>query len=95
MNEAVRSGIEEHALSAEAVEQVIQLTERDDVVEQRARLEREGKDVAKRIERLVAAVASATTATSVWRRCCAGPRGPSARDPRPDHLDPARRRAGV
>jgi hypothetical protein len=54
MNEAVLSMIEEHALSAEAVEQVIQLTERDNVVEQRARLERERKDVAKHLVEIVA-----------------------------------------
>jgi hypothetical protein len=34
MNEAVLQAIEEHALTIEAVEQVIQLTERDDVREQ-------------------------------------------------------------
>ncbi len=36
MNEAVLQAIEEHALTPEAIEQVIQLSERDDVVDQRA-----------------------------------------------------------
>lgn len=57
MNEAVLQAIEEHALTPEAIDQVIQLSERDDVAEQQARLEREAKDVAKRIERLVEAIA--------------------------------------
>ena len=36
MNEAVLSAVEEHALTPAAIEQVIQLTERDDAQEQHA-----------------------------------------------------------
>ena len=56
VNEAVLQAIEEHALTPEAVEQVVQLTERDDVREQQDALGRERKDVEKRIARLVAAI---------------------------------------
>lgn len=52
LNEAVLAAIEEHALTPEAVEHVIQLTERDDAREQVAALGRELKDVEKRITRL-------------------------------------------
>jgi hypothetical protein len=56
MNEAVLQAIEEHALTPEAVEQVIQLTERDDVQEQQVALARERKDVENRLVRLRAAI---------------------------------------
>jgi len=56
MNEAVLQAIEEHALTPEAIEQVIQLTERDDVRDQQAKLERERKEVAKGIERITEAI---------------------------------------
>jgi site-specific DNA recombinase len=59
MNEAVLQAIEAHALTPEAVEQVILLTERDDAREQQDSLHRERKDIAKRIERLVIAVETA------------------------------------
>ena len=49
MNEAVLAAIETHALTPEAIEQVVRLTERDEVAEQRAMLERERKDIQKRI----------------------------------------------
>ena len=56
MNEAVLCAVEEHALTPEAIEQVIQLTERDDAREHQAALEREGKDIEKRIKRVNAAI---------------------------------------
>ena len=56
MNEAVLWAIEEHALTPEAIEQVIHLSERDDIADQQKRLGREAKDIEKRISRLVAAV---------------------------------------
>jgi hypothetical protein len=65
MNEAVLEAIEEHALTPEAVEQVIALTERDDAQEQPAALERERKDIEKRIARLVVAVETAGDIKSV------------------------------
>jgi hypothetical protein len=49
MNEAVLQAIEEHALTPEAIEQVIQLSERDDVADQRSALDRERKDVGGRL----------------------------------------------
>ncbi len=65
MNEAVLQAIEEHALTPEAVEQVIQLTERDDARDQQMALTRERKDVEKRIKRLVAAVETAGDVSSL------------------------------
>jgi hypothetical protein len=59
MNEAVLCAIEEHALTPEAIEQVVRLTERDDAREQQVALGRERKDLEKRIARLVAAVETA------------------------------------
>jgi hypothetical protein len=56
MNEAVLQAVEEHALTAEAVEQVLNLTERDEEAEHLERLRREQADVERRIGRLVAAV---------------------------------------
>ncbi len=56
INEEVLNAIEEHALTPEAVEQVVQLTERDDVRDKQKALHRERKDVEKRIARLVAAI---------------------------------------
>jgi hypothetical protein len=41
MNEAVLQSIEEHALTPDAIEQVIQFSERNGVVDQQAKLERE------------------------------------------------------
>ncbi len=65
MNEAVLQAIEEHALTPEAIEHVVKLTERDDVAEQRAMLEREGKDLDKRIANLVTAVESGKDVASL------------------------------
>lgn len=56
MNEAVLQAVEEHALTPAAIEQVIRLSERDDVTELQNKLTREQKDVAKRIARLVAVI---------------------------------------
>ena len=56
MNEEVLQAIEEHALTPEAVEQVVQLTERDDVRDQQDALRRERTDVERRIARLVSAI---------------------------------------
>ena len=59
MNEAVLEAIEEHALTPAAIEQVICLSERDDVTEIQANLAREQRDIAKRVARLVVAVETA------------------------------------
>jgi hypothetical protein len=45
-----------HALTPQAIEQVVHLSERDEVAEHKATLAREAKDVDKRIARLVAAI---------------------------------------
>jgi site-specific DNA recombinase len=65
MNEAILQAVEEHALTPEAIEQVIHLTERDDVVDQQAALDRERHDVEKRIKRLVAAIETGGEAASL------------------------------
>ena len=65
MNEAVLQAIEEHALTPEAVEQVVQLTERDDARDQEAALRRDLNDVEKRIARLVAAIETGGDAASL------------------------------
>ena len=56
MNEAVLSAIEEHALTLEAVEQVIRLTERDDVRDRQTALGREQQDIENRLKRLTNAI---------------------------------------
>jgi hypothetical protein len=65
MNEAVLVAIEEHALTPEAIEYVVSLTERDDIADQQARLARERKDLDKRIDRLVAAIETGGDAASL------------------------------
>ena len=65
MNEAVLQAVEEHALTPEAIEQVIQLTECDEVIDQRDRLERERKDIEKRSARLVAAIEAGGEASAL------------------------------
>ena len=65
MNEAVLQAIEEHALTPEAIEQMIQLTERDDVREHHLALERERKDVEKRITRFTELVETAADVASI------------------------------
>jgi hypothetical protein len=54
--EAVLQAIEEHALTKEAIEAVIQLSERDDVQDAKTGLERERKDIEKRIANIMAAI---------------------------------------
>ena len=61
LNEAVLQAIEEHALTPEAIEHVIQLTERDDVQEKKAELVQEQKDNANRLKNLGDAVAMGST----------------------------------
>jgi DNA invertase Pin-like site-specific DNA recombinase len=56
LNHAVLRAIEEHALTPEAIEQVIHLSERDDVRDLQDKLARESKDIERRIERLVVAI---------------------------------------
>ena len=65
MNEEVLDAIEEHALTPEAVEQVVQLTERDDARDQQDALHRERKDVEKRLARLVSAIETGGDAASL------------------------------
>jgi site-specific DNA recombinase len=65
MNEAVLQAIEEHALTPEAIELVIHLTERDDVADQQAALDRERTDVERRITRLVAAIETGADVASL------------------------------
>ena len=56
LNEAILKAIEEHALTPEAVEQVVSHTERDEHAEKQAALAKEQRELEKRIARLVAAV---------------------------------------
>ena len=65
MNEAVLQAVEEHALTPEAIEQVIHLSERDDVTELQGKLARERKDIEKRIARLIVAVEAAGDVASL------------------------------
>ena len=65
VNNAVLCAIEEHALTPEAVETVIHLSERDDVTELQDKLAREARDIEKRIQRLVAAIETGVDAASV------------------------------
>ena len=65
MNEAVLHAIEEHALTPEAIESVIAMTERDDVRDHQKTLVAEQKDIAKRIGRLVAAIETGGDAPSL------------------------------
>jgi hypothetical protein len=54
MNEAVLQAVEEHIFTPEAIENVITLTERDDLRERQDLLRAESQDVARRITRLTA-----------------------------------------
>ncbi|MGH9140611.1 MAG: hypothetical protein ACRD2I_05660 [Vicinamibacterales bacterium] len=65
MNEAVLWAVEAHALTPEAIEQVIHLSERDDVSEMQDKLARERKDVEKRIARLVTVIETGGDAASL------------------------------
>lgn len=62
VNEAVLQAIEQHALTPEAVEHVVALSERDEVRERENLLEREAADVDKRIKRLVTVIATSEDA---------------------------------
>jgi len=65
LNEAVLRAIEEHTLTPEAVEQVVLLTERDDVRERQQQLGYELADVERQIARLTEAVAKAASTLPV------------------------------
>lgn len=65
MNETILSSIEQHALTPEAVEQAIRLSERDDVREQQDALAKERQDAERRIARLVAVIADGGHAASL------------------------------
>jgi len=65
VNEAVLQAVEEHALTPEAIELVIHLSEREDTADRRKKLDRERKDVEKRIGRLVAAIETGGDAASL------------------------------
>jgi hypothetical protein len=56
LNEAVLQAIEEHALTPKVIDQVILLAERDDVREQEDSLERQERDLNRRIARVVEAI---------------------------------------
>jgi site-specific DNA recombinase len=56
VNEAVLQAVEAHALTPEAIEQVVQMTERDDVEERQSRLAREEQEIDRRMSRLVEAI---------------------------------------
>jgi hypothetical protein len=62
-NAAAHGG--EHALTPEAIEQVIYLSEREDVADQQTTLAKERKDVDKRIGRLIAAIETGGDAASL------------------------------
>jgi site-specific DNA recombinase len=68
MNEAVLQAIEEHALTPEAVNQVVLVTERDDHRERQDAIARELLDVGKKIARLVDAVADGADVASLKTR---------------------------
>jgi DNA invertase Pin-like site-specific DNA recombinase len=65
MNEAVLQAVEAHALTPEAIEMVIHLSERDDVAELHAKLAHERKDIEKRIDRLMTAIETHGDITSL------------------------------
>lgn len=52
VNEAVLQTVERHALTEEAIEQVIHFSERDDVTDMQTKIEQEQKDVARRLKKL-------------------------------------------
>jgi len=68
MNEQILTAIEEHCLSPEAVESFVQLTERDDLRERSAMLNRESRDIEKRITALVKAIEAGGDAASLVAR---------------------------
>jgi site-specific DNA recombinase len=68
MNEAVLQALEAHALTPEAIEHVVALTERDDTLDRQRVLQHERKDVEKRIARLVAALETGGEVPSVMAK---------------------------
>ena len=68
MNEAVLQTMEQHVLTPEAVEQVVLFSERDDAREHHDGLDKECRDIEKRITRLVAAVETGGDITSLSAR---------------------------
>lgn len=56
MNEDILRAIEEHALTPEAIEQVIQLSEREGRSSEQDALKKEQKDIVTRVDRLVGAI---------------------------------------
>ena len=65
IHEAVLQTIEEHALTPEAIEQVIHHSERADVADQQQTLARERKSIDNRIARLIAAIETGGDAASL------------------------------
>jgi site-specific DNA recombinase len=69
MHEAVLQAVEAHALTPEAVEQVVRLSERDDLTDRKQTLDRERQDIERRIRNLLAAIESGTdTPTALTAR---------------------------
>jgi hypothetical protein len=56
LNEAILSAVEEHILTPEAIEQFIRFTEKDDLSDAQAKLDKELADVDRRIQKLTALV---------------------------------------
>ena len=56
VNEAVLQTVERHALTEEAIEQVIHFSERDDVTDLQTKVQQEQKDVARRLKKLTALI---------------------------------------
>jgi site-specific DNA recombinase len=52
VNEAVLQTVERHALTEEAIEQVIHFSERDDVTDLKTKMDREQKDITRRLKKL-------------------------------------------
>ncbi len=65
LNDAVLEAIEAHALTPEAIQQVILVGERNDVIDQQVRLESEQKNIEKRLGRLVAVIEGGGDAASL------------------------------
>jgi hypothetical protein len=59
MNEAILQAIEAHALTPEAIESLIRLTEHNEVADQQTSLCREVKDLASRMAKLTLVLESA------------------------------------
>jgi site-specific DNA recombinase len=64
-NEAVLSAIEEHVLTSEAIESVVALSERDEAQDRQVALDREQKDLGRRIDRLNEAIAMGDSPVSL------------------------------